>query len=431
MFGQLLKAFNIPELRKRFIFTALMIVVFRLGSIIPIPGVDAQAFSNFLQGALGGTFQFLNLFTGGALERFSLFAMGVVPYINASIILQLLTAVVPKLKELSRSGEEGRRVITKYTRYGTVFLAFVQGLGLSYLLLNQGMVESSMSRVGFLLASVLTLATGTMLLMWLGERITENGIGNGISMIIMFGIIAGYPGQISGVYVEISSGSASPFWALVLVVVFVAVIAGVVIIQQGSRKINIQFARRTRGRRVYGGHSSHIPIRVNQGGVIPVIFAAALLTLPATAANWVPGLTGVSRYLQPGAPIYLLLYALLIIFFTYFYSAIVFDPRDVSNNIKESGGFIPGVRPGRSTTDYIERILNRITLVGALFLAAIALMPFVVISITGIQAIFLGGTSLLIVVGVGIDLVRQIESHMVMRHYERFITEGAVLGRRR
>lgn len=421
--------FKVPELRKRILFTLGAIIIFRAGTHIAVPGVDAEALKNFFATQGGGIFDFMNMFTGGALQRFSLFALGVTPYINASIIFSLLTAVIPKLKELQQQGREGRRKITTYTRWATLGLALVQGATMSMLIVNWGL---SSGGLWFYLTSVLTLTTGTIFLMWLGERMTENGIGNGISMIIMIGILSRFPAQLQSTYIEISAGTVSPFWGLAFFAILVIVVAGVTMIQQGQRKIVIQYAKRTSGRRVYGGHTSHLPIRVNQGGVIPIIFASALLTMPMTLTQWAPGLAWLTPYVQNGSLPYILAYVVLIIFFTYFYSSIVFDPQDVAKNVRESGGFIPGVRPGKSTADYISGVLNRLLLIGALFLAAVAVLPYIFAALSGIRGMFLiGGTALLIVVGVGIDTLMQIEAHLVMRHYESLTKAGGLLGRRR
>ena len=424
MLQGLLQAFSIPEVRKRILFTLGTIIVFRLGSWIPVPGVDPQALSDFfaqLEDIAGGMFQFLNMFSGGALEQYSVFALGVIPYINASIIISLLTSVIPKLKELQREGEEGRRVINRYTRYGTVGLAILQALGTAFVLTSQGIAEASF---GFYLIATVSLTAGTMFLMWLGERITENGIGRGISMIIMFGIVASYPGYISSTAQLVEVGGTNVFWVAVLLFVFVVVIAGVVVIQLGARRIDIQYAKRVVKGKVYGGQSTHIPLTVNQGGVIPIIFASALLTLPTTLVSSVDGLRWLEGYLGFGSPFYLTAYAALIIFFAYFYSHIVFDPRDLSDNLKRWGGYVPGIRPGQSTTEYIERVLDRLIFIGALFLTVIALLPYISTAFSGITTFPLGGTSLLIVVGVGVDLIKQIEAHMVERHYESLIQKG-------
>ena len=429
MLERLHQVFAIEELRKRILYTLAMLLVFRIGSYIPVPGVDTKQLAEVLSGAFGaGIFQFIDLFTGGALQRFSLFGLGVIPYINASIILSLLIPVFPKLKELQQQGREGRRKLTQYTRWGTVALAFLQAYAMSYLVIRYGLARPT---VGFFLTSIIALTAGTIFLMWVGERITENGIGNGISMIIMAGIIARFPGQLQRTYLEISAGTVSPIWAVGLVVLFVVVIAGTVIIQQGQRKIPIQYAKRTAGRRVYGGHTAHLPIRVNQGGVIPIIFASAILTLPSSVAAWVPGLSWLQSYVAPGSLIYLLAYVVLIFFFTYFYSSLVFDPHDLAKNLREAGGFVAGVRPGDSTARYLTDITGRLLLVGATFLAGIAVLPFIFRAVSGITAFSLGGTSLLILVGVGIDTIMQIEAHLVMRQYESLVKGTAFLGRKR
>ena len=429
MLERLHQVFAIEELRKRILYTLAMLLVFRIGSYIPVPGVDTKQLAEVLSGAfVAGIFQFIDLFTGGALQRFSLFGLGVIPYINASIILSLLIPVFPKLKELQQQGREGRRKLTQYTRWGTVALAFLQAYAMSYLVIRYGLARPT---VGFFLTSIIALTAGTIFLMWVGERITENGIGNGISVLIMAGIIARFPGQLQRTYLEISAGTVSPIWAVGLVVLFVVVIAGTVIIQQGQRKIPIQYAKRTAGRRVYGGHTAHLPIRVNQGGVIPIIFASAILTLPSSVAAWVPGLSWLQSYVAPGSLIYLLAYVVLIFFFTYFYSSLVFDPHDLAKNLREAGGFVPGVRPGDSTARYLTDITGRLLLVGATFLAGIAVLPFIFRAVSGITAFSLGGTSLLILVGVGIDTIMQIEAHLVMRQYESLVKGTAFLGRKR
>lgn len=429
MFERIRQVFAVEELRKRILYTLGMLLVFRIGSYIPVPGVDTSKLAEVLSGAFGaGIFQFINLFTGGALRRFSLFGLGVIPYINASIILSLLIPVFPKLKELQQQGREGRRKLTQYTRWGTVVLALLQAYAMSYLVVRYGLAQPT---VGFFLTSIISLTAGTIFLMWIGERITENGIGNGISMLIMAGIIARFPGQLQQTYLEISAGTVSPLWAVGLVVLFVVVIAGTVIIQQGQRKIPIQYAKRTAGRRVYGGHTAHLPMRVNQGGVIPIIFASAILTLPSTIAAWVPGLSWLQSYVAPGSLAYLLAYVVLIYFFTYFYSSLVFDPQDLAKNLREAGGFIPGVRPGDSTARYLTDITGRLLLVGATFLAGIAVLPYIFRAVSNIRSFWLGGTSLLIVVGVGIDTIMQIEAHLVMRQYESLVKGAAFLGRKR
>ncbi|HIC95904.1 TPA: preprotein translocase subunit SecY [Candidatus Bipolaricaulota bacterium] len=424
------EAFSIPEVKKRALFTLGAIIVFRIGVAIPVPGVNLEAFADFFRGFGGGIFGLLNMFSGGALQRFSLFALGVVPYINASIIFSLLVPVIPRLKELQQQGDEGRKVITRWTRYATVLLAMIQALGYSYIIVNQGLLKPGQPIIQFFITSLIAMVAGTIFLMWLGERITENGIGNGISMIIMLGIISRFPQYVRDTWLAISTGTTSPFWALALIIVFIGVTAGIVMVQLGARKLEVQYAKRIVQGRVYGGQSTYLPIAVNQGGVIPIIFASALLALPLTVVNFIPNLQWVQAYIGEGSPAYLFAYALLIIFFTYFYSAIIFDPRDVADNLRKWGGFIPGIRPGRYTSDYISRIINRVLLIGALFLTAVAILPYIIIGASGISGIWIGGTSLLIVVGVGVDMMKQIEAHMVERQYESLIKKGAILGRR-
>ncbi|MCR4392157.1 MAG: preprotein translocase subunit SecY [Candidatus Acetothermia bacterium] len=428
MLGRIQQVFAIEELRKRILYTLGMLLVFRLGVHIPVPGVDTKQLGEVLSGAFGaGLFQFINLFTGGALQQFSLFALGVIPYINASIILSLLIPVFPRLKKLQEEGREGRRKLTQYTRWGTVALALVEAYAMSFLVIRYGLAQPT---AGFFLTSIITLTAGSIFLMWVGERITENGVGNGISMLILAGIVARLPAEIQQTYLEISAGTVHPMWALVLIVVFVAVIALTVIVQQGQRKITIQYAKRTAGRRVYGGHTTHLPLRVNQGGVIPIIFASAILTLPSSIATWIPNLQWLQNYVAPGSLPYLLAYVTLIIFFTYFYSTLVFDPNEISKNLREAGGFVPGVRPGAPTAEYLSDVTRRLLLVGALFLAGIAVLPYIFQALSGIRSFWIGGTSLLILVGVGIDTIMQIEAHLVMRQYESLVKGAAFLGRR-
>jgi preprotein translocase subunit SecY len=427
MWEKFASLFKVPELRKRILFTLGAIIIVRLGTHIPVPGIDSEVLSNFFAQQGGGIFDFFNMFTGGALKRFSLFALGVTPYINASIIFSLLTAVIPKLKELQQQGREGRRKITSYTRYATVALAIVQGAAMTSLI-RSAVVQSN---IWFYITTIVSLTTGTIFLMWLGERITENGIGNGISMIIMISILSRFPANLRQLWTDISTGTVHAVWGLAFIALLIVVIAGMTMVQQGQRKISIQYAKRTMGRRIYGGHTSHLPMRVNQGGVIPVIFASALLSLPVTLFNAIPGLNWIVPYVQTGSTAYIITYVALIFFFTYFYSSIVFDPNDIAKNIREAGGFIPGVRPGKPTADYITSILYRMLLIGAVFLSVVAVLPFVLSMLSGSQSMFLiGGTSLLIVVGVGIDTIMQIEAHLVMRHYESLTKSGRLLGRR-
>ncbi len=428
MLGRVQQLFAVEELRKRILYTLGMLLVFRIGAHIPVPGVDTRQLAEVLSGAFGaGLFQFINLFTGGALQQFSLFSLGVIPYINASIILSLLIPAFPKLKKLQEEGREGRKKLTQYTRWGTVALALVQSYAMGVLVVQYGLAQPS---VGFFLSTIISLTAGSIFLMWVGERMTENGVGNGISMLIMAGIVARLPAEIQQAVLEISAGTVHPLWGIGLIALFVAVVALTVVIQQGQRKIVIQYAKRTSGRRVYGGHTTHLPLRVNQGGVIPIIFASAILTLPSSIATWVPQLNWLQSYVAPGSTIYLVAYVLLIFFFTYFYSSLVFDPNDIAKNLREAGGFVPGVRPGQPTADYLASVTNRLLLVGAVFLAGIAILPFVFTAASGLQGFSIGGTSILILVGVGIDTIMQIEAHLVMRQYESLIKGSAFLGRK-
>ncbi|MBI3003303.1 MAG: preprotein translocase subunit SecY, partial [candidate division NC10 bacterium] len=383
---------------------------------------------------VGGTlFGFLDLFSGGALRRLSVFALGIMPYISASIILQLLAVVVPALERLSKEGEAGRKRITQYTRYGTVFLSGVQGLGIAVGL--EGQVVGGLAVVphpgwGFRFTTTLTLVAGTIFLMWLGEQISERGIGNGISLLIFAGIIVRLPEAVGGSFRLLQSGEMAIFTFLFLAVLMVAVVAGVIVMTLGQRRLPVQYAKRVVGRRIYGGQSTHIPLRVNTAGVIPVIFASSILVFPATIAqfvrtDWVQAATAA---LAPGSWLYFALYAVSIVFFTYFYTAIIFKPDDVADNMKKYGGFIPGIRPGPKTADYIEKVLDRITLVGAIYLAGISILPEILIVWTNVP-FFFGGTSLLIVVGVALDTVQQVEAHLLMRHYEGFLKKTRVKGR--
>jgi len=426
--GRIQQLFAVEELRKRILYTLGMLLVFRIGAHIPVPGVDTGQLAEILGGAFGeGLFQFINLFTGGALEQFSLFALGVIPYINASIILSLLIPVFPKLKKLQEEGREGRKKLTQYTRWGTVGLALVQAYAMGVLVVQYGLAQPS---IVFFVSTIITLTAGTVFLMWVGERMTENGVGNGISMLIMAGIVARFPAEIQQAALEISTGAVHPLWGIGLIGLFVAVVALTVIIQQGQRKIVVQYAKRTSGRRVYGGHTTHLPLRVNQGGVIPIIFASAILVLPSSIATWIPQLNWLQAYVAPGSTIYLVAYVLLIFFFTYFYSSLVFDPSDIAKNLREAGGFVPGVRPGQPTADYLGTATNRLLLVGGVFLAGIAVLPFVFSSLSNMRGFAVGGTSILILVGVAIDTIMQIEAHLVMRQYESLIKGSAFLGRK-
>ncbi|MBI3037856.1 preprotein translocase subunit SecY [bacterium] len=429
MFQSLFNAIKIPELRSRIFFTIGMIMVFRIGTHIPTPGVDAKLLTQNLP--TSELFSFLNMFSGGALRRFSVFALGIAPYINASIIMQLLVYVIPYLEHLAKEeGEEGRKKITQYTRYGTVLIGALQAFGISFMLERYQVVTDP--GIAFKIMAVLTLTSGTAFIMWLGEQMTSHGIGNGISILITAGILAALPEGIAHQVAMFTGNAHDVIKFFLLLIIVVAVIMAVVTVQDGVRKIPVQYAKRVVGRRVYGGQSTHIPLRVNQAGVIPVIFASSILLFPSMVANWLQNWERIQDWMSN--PIvhwiftifdynsysYLVLYALLIIFFTYFYTAITFNVQDLSDNMKKYGGFIPGIRAGRPTVDYLERTLSRVTLAGGLFLAVIAIIPNLLIMFMNVQFYF-GGTALLIVVGVAMDTMRQLESHLVTRHYEGFM----------
>ena len=420
MFGSLQQAFKIGDLRTKLLFTLMMLLVFRVGAHIAVPGINAEAIQQLISGQLFG---FFDIISGGAFKRFSIFAMSITPYINASIIMSLLKVVIPRLDELSKEGEEGRKVITQYTRYGTVILAFIQALGMAFALGRAG----ALINPGFMsyMVIVISLTAGTVFLMWIGERITENGIGNGISLIIFAGIVSRLPSQISGVMQELAGGIIGYFNIFLFIVLALAIIAAIVAVNEGQRRLPIQYAKRVVGRRLYGGQSTFLPLKVNAAGVIPIIFAMALMMFPATIGSWAPQTSKfnvfLNTYFNFGSVAYNLVYAFLIVFFTYFYVSIIFNPMDVAENIKKYGGFVPGIRPGRPTAEYIDKILSRLTLAGGLFLALIAILPNFVMGLTGITSLWFGGTALLIVVGVALDTMKQIESHLLLRSYEGFV----------
>jgi preprotein translocase subunit SecY len=451
--------FNVPDLRKRVIFTFLVLAVYRLGAHIPTPGVDPEAVNAFFTASAGSIFGFLDIFSGGALRRLSVFALGIMPYISSSIILQLLTVVWPYLEKLSKEGEMGRKKITQYTRYGTVLLSFIQASGIALWLEKQsapgGAPLVPHPGVGFLLMTVLTLTTGTIFIMWLGEQITERGIGNGISLIIFAGIVAGLPMAIFGLFQQIRNQTISVLTLLFVLAFMIAIVGLVVFVERAQRRIPVQYAKRVVGRRIYGGQNTYLPLRVNTGGVIPIIFAISILQLPAylvqiSGADW---MKRVAESLSMGHPLYLLLYAAGILFFCYFYTSIVFNPTDTADNMRKYGGFIPGIRPGKKTADYIDTVLSRITIVGATYLAFVALLPDILnngLKVQGIPGIgpwldgimprfltqgfgfnfYFGGTSLLIVVGVAMDTVQQVESKLVEHHYTGFLKKSRIRGRR-
>jgi len=452
--------FNVPDLRKRIFFMFALLGVYRLGSFIPTPGIDSQALSNFFANNAGSVLGFLDLFSGGNFRRLTIFALGIMPYITASIILQLLTVVWPYLEKLSKEGELGRRKITTYTRYLTVVLSAVQSAGIAIALERQpGFVVNP--GIGFTIMTMLTLTTGSAFIMWLGEQITDRGIGNGMSLIIFAGIVVGLPRGIADVYEKVSTNEWSVLEVIVLLAVMLVIVAFIVLVERGQRKISVQYAKRVVGRRVLGGQSTHLPLRVNTGGVIPVIFASSILTFPQTFGLVVKDNTsGIGRLLARvtdalrfGEPLYNLLYVIGIIFFCYFYTSIIFNPNEVADNMRKYGGFIPGIRPGKRTAEYVNSILTRLTLVGALYLALIAIIPEFLITGFHVQNIpfigpgldarlpswvtqglrvnfYFGGTSLLIVVGVAMDTIQMVESQLIMRHYDGFLKKSRVRGRR-
>ncbi len=426
---------KIPELKRRIGNTFLLLAVYRIGVHIPTPGINREALAAFFNAAQGTLLGLFNMFSGGALRQLSVFALGIMPYISASIILQLLTVVIPHLERLSKEGEAGRKKITQYTRYGTVLLSIIQGFGIAFGL--EGMTGPGGEPVvlnpgwSFRLVTVITLTAGTAFIMWLGEQITERGIGNGISLIIFAGIVAGMPGAVGNTLSLMKTGEMSVFKVLVLLVLMVAVVAFIVHMERGQRRIPVQYAKRVVGRRMYGGQSTHLPLKINTSGVIPPIFASSIIMFPATVANFiqVPWVQQIANTLRPGHWLYSVLYVGFIIFFCYFYTAIVFNPVDVADNMKKYGGFIPGIRPGKPTAEYIDKVLSRITLGGAIYVSAVCVLPTILIQKFNVPFYF-GGTALLIVVGVAMDTVGQIEAHMLTRHYEGFLRSGRVRGRR-
>ncbi len=428
-------AFRIPELKKRILFTLALLAVYRVGAHIPTPGIDSQALAAFFQQTQGTLLGFFDMFSGGALSRLTIFALGIMPYISASIILELLTVVVPYLEKLKKEGEQGRKKITQYARYSTIVLSAVQGLGISLGL------ESMQSPTGalvvpdpgwsFRLMTVLTLTAGTAFIMWLGEQITERGIGNGISLIIFAGIVARLPSAIVNTFRLMETGELNLLLMIFLLGLMLAVVAAIVFMEAGHRKIPIQYAKRVVGRRMYGGQSTHLPLKLNTSGVIPPIFASSIISFPLTIATFThhPWLEWVSNALAPATPLYTLANVVMIFFFCYFYTAIIFNPMDVAENMKKYGGFIPGMRPGKRTAEYIDRTLTRLTFVGAIYLSFVVILPDYMIRYLNVPFYF-GGTGLLIVVGVAMDTMQQIESHLVMRHYESFLKKGRLRGRR-
>jgi len=426
MIGTFQNIARIPELRRKILFTLGILAVCRVGAYIPTPGVNAQALGSFFAQTAGSLFGLYDLFVGGAFQNAAIFALGIMPYISASIIMQLMGTVVPFIQKLQKEGEEGRRKITQYTRYGTVLIAFVQSLGAAVYLegLNSqvaGVVPNP--GLGFKLLTMLTLTSGTIFMMWLGEQISDKGIGNGISLIIFIGIIARLPQAVLDEGRLVLTGQRNLLTELVIIALIIGVVASVVLVTRAQRRIPVQYAKRIVGRRIYGGQATHLPLSVNTAGIIPIIFAQSIMFAPSTLTSFFPNSTvmqDLSILFNPGGWLYSIIYALLIVFFAYFYTAVVFNPVDLADNMRKNGGFIPGVRPGKNTSEYIDKVLTRITLPGAIFFAVVAILPYFLISSMGAQFYF-GGTSILIVVGVALDTLQQIESHLLMRHYEGFL----------
>lgn len=420
------------ELKGRILFVIGALIVFRLGTFIPVPGIDPDVLAKLFESQSDGILGMFNMFSGGALSRFSLFALGIMPYISASIIMQLLTVVSPKLEQLKKEGESGRRQITKYTRYGTLVLATFQALGISIALEGQAglVIDPGMM---FRFTAVVTLVSGTMFLMWLGEQITERGIGNGISIIIFAGIVAGLPSAIGGTLELARTGTFHPIFVLFLIVAVVLVTAFVVFVERGQRKITVNYAKRQVGRKVFGGQTSHLPLKLNMSGVIPPIFASSIILFPATMAGWfgsnesMTWLKDIGSTISPGQPLYILLFATAIIFFCFFYTALVFNPKETADNLKKSGAFVPGIRPGDQTAKYIDRIMGRLTLVGAIYITAVCLLPEFLILNYNVPFYF-GGTSLLIIVVVTMDFMAQVQSHLMSNQYESLLKKANFKG---
>ena len=423
---------KIPELKKRILFTLLMLTVYRVGCHIPTPGINGAALAAFFNARQGTLFGLIDMFSGGALRQMSVMALGIMPYISSSIILELLTVVIPYLEKLKKEGEQGRKKITQYTRYGTVILSVIQGFGIAVGLERMsgpgGTMVVPVGGWGFRLLTVITLTAGTAFLMWLGEQITERGIGNGISLIIFAGIVARFPVAVANSFRLMGTGEITPFFMALLLALMIAVVGVIVFVERGQRRIPVQYAKRVVGRKMYGGQSTHLPLKVNTAGVIPPIFASSIIMFPATIVNFLnvkemSWLQYVVKFLSPGHVVYNLVYVIFIFFFCYFYTAVHFNPVDVADNMKRYGGFIPGIRPGKNTAEYIDRVLTRITFAGAIYVSAVCVLPQILIYQLNVPFYF-GGTALLIVVGVAMDTTNQIESHMLTRHYEGFMKKG-------
>ncbi len=436
MFETFKNIFKIPELRRKVLFTLGILIVYRLGGHVPTPGIDPIALGEFFKDSQNTLFGMVDMFSGGAFKKVTVFALGIMPYISASIIIQLLGTVFPYFHKLQREGQEGRQKITQYTRYGTVLLSAIQAFGIAVFLES---IQTKTGRgvvlfpgMGFKILTCVILTTGTMFIMWLGEQINSKGIGNGISLIIFIGIVAALPGAVVSEIQALMAGTRSLLGEMVVIVIVFGMVAFIVLVSQGLRKIPIQTPKRIIGRKVYGGQNSSLPLRVNTAGVIPIIFASSIMFVPATVAQFLPNVEFMQNFAQMFGPshwLYNVFYGLFIIFFTYFYTAIIFNPIDIADNLKKSGGFIPGIRPGKHTAEFLDKILTRITLPGALFLAFISIVPFAFIGSMNVS-FFMGGTSVLIVVGVALDTIQQLESHLMMRHYDGFMKKGRIRGRR-
>nr|WP_276315657.1 preprotein translocase subunit SecY [Ectothiorhodospira shaposhnikovii] len=424
------------ELRQRLLFVLMALVVYRIGTFIPVPGIDPIAMAQFYDAQSGTILDMFNMFAGGALERLSLFALGVMPYISAAIIMQLLAATVPALQQIKKEGEPGRRKITQYTRYGTVFLALIQSIGIAIALNQQVIGDTTVAvnpGIGFIFTTVVSLVTGTVFLMWLGEQVTERGIGNGISIIIFAGIVAGLPGALGGTLELASTGELSPAFVILLMTMGMAVIGFIVFVERGQRRITVNYAKRQVGRKVFGGQSSHLPLKLNMAGVIPAIFASSIILFPATLGTWfgqAEGMTwlrDLSTALGPGQPLYVMLYGAAIVFFCFFYTALVFNARETAENLKKSGAFIPGIRPGAQTERYIDGVMTRLTAVGAIYITAVCLMPEFLILYWNVPFYF-GGASLLIIVIVVMDFMAQLQAHLVSHQYEGLMRKANLKG---
>lgn len=417
MFSALSNAWKVPELRKKLLFTLMMFIIFRIGCHIPVPGIDKDLLASMFQSDIFG---WIDIISGGSFKNLTIFAMGIIPYINASIILQLMTMVVPYFERLQKSGYEGRKKMAQYVRYGAVGLGLAQAIVMS-IYLKSAMITPGVFSV---LTCVVVLTAGTAFLMWLGEQITENGIGNGISLIIFAGIVSRLPAGVMQIVEYVKSGTVGILAIVIFLLVAVLMVTGVIAVQEGQRRIQVQYSKRVIGRKVYGGQSTHIPMKINQAGVIPIIFAMAILTFPSVLAGLFSPTSGIvvwlNKVLSYQHPVYIITYSLLIFFFTYIYTAATFNTADVADNMRKNGGFIPGLRPGKPTAEYLDRVLSRLTFSGATFLTLIALMPSIFMSVSGMNLYF-GGTSLLIAVGVALDTMKQIESHLLMRHYQGFM----------